>query len=129
MKKLIIFLVVLSCLITSVFAIDGAGIVSASGLNIRQAPSTSSSIITTIYNQQRVVVEYKEGNWYKINYQGVDGYVHSDYMYIMTIANGNYGKASPICYAVNVRAKPSTNSSIVSTINLNSSVKIIGINS
>lgn len=128
MKRLIIFLVVLSCLITSVFAIEGAGVVDASGLNIRQAPSTDSSIITTIYNQQRVVVEYQEGNWYKINYQGINGYIHSDYMYIMPIANGNYGKANPNCYAVNVRAKPNINSSIVSTINLNSSVKIIGIN-
>lgn len=128
-KKIFITLAVLLSLVISVNAIEGAGVVDASGLNIRQSPSTSSSIVTTIYNQQRVVVESEFGDWYKINYQGTEGYVHSDYMYIMTIANGSYGKASPTCYAVNVRERPTTNSNILTTIRSSSSVNIIGINS
>lgn len=129
MKRIIILLSVLFSLIISVSAIEGAGVVDASGLNIRQNPSTSSNVITTIYNQQRVVVEYQDGEWYKINYQGTEGYVHSDYMYIMEIANGNYGNANPNCYAVNVRAKPTTTSSVLTTINSSDIVNIIGINS
>lgn len=129
MKRIIILLSVLFSLIISVSAIEGAGVVDASGLNIRQNPSTSSNVITTIYNQQRVVVEYQDGEWYKINYQGTEGYVHSDYMYIMEIANGNYGNANPNCYAVNVRAKPTTVSSVLTTINSSDIVNIIGINS
>lgn len=129
MKRIIILLSVLFSLIISVSAIEGAGVVDASGLNIRQNPSTSSNVITTIYNQQRVVVEYQDGEWYKINYQGTEGYVHSDYMYIMEIANGNYGNANPNCYAVNVRAKPTTASSVLTTINSSDIVNIIGINS
>lgn len=129
MKRIIILLSVLFSLIISVSAIEGAGVVDASGLNIRQNPSTSSNVITTIYNQQRVVVEYQDGEWYKINYQGTEGYVHSDYMYIMEIANGNYGNANPNCYVVNVRAKPTTASSVLTTINSSDIVNIIGINS
>ena len=128
MKKIILFFTVLFSLIISVSAIEGAGVVEASGLNVRQSPTTNSSIITTIYNQQRVVIEYQEGEWYKINYQGTEGYVHSDYMYLMEIANGNYGDAKPNCYAVNVRAKPTTASNVLTTINSNEIVKIIGIN-
>lgn len=129
MRKFILFLIVIMSLVISVNAIEGAGIVEASGLNIRQLPTTDSSIIMVIYNQERVVVEYQEGEWYKINYQGTEGYVHSDYMSIITIANGNYGKAIPNYYAVNVREKPTTNSAVLTTIGNSSSVNIIGINS
>lgn len=128
-KKIILLFTILFSLIISVNAIEGAGVVNASGLNIRQSPTTNSNIITTIYNSQRVVVEYQDGEWYKINYQGTEGYVYSNYMYIMTIANGNYGNANPNCYAVNIRQQPTIASSKLATINSSDIVNIIGINS
>lgn len=129
MKKIIIALCIICMLIVPISAIEGAGVVTATGLNIREATSTESNIITVLPNQQRVVVEGQSGDWYQINYQGTQGYVHSDYMDIMTIANGNYGKANPNFYAVNVRERPTTDSAILATIGTTSAVNIIGINS
>ena len=66
MKKILMLFIILISLITPVYAIEGAGVVDASGLNIRTNPSTQSDIINVIYNKQRVVVEYQDGEWYNL---------------------------------------------------------------
>lgn len=54
------------------------GYVTASGLNVRQSPW--GKIDATIPYGIAVKVIGKEGDWYKISYNGVTRYVHSDYI-------------------------------------------------
>lgn len=54
------------------------GYVTASALNVRQSPW--GKIDATIPNGIAVKVVGKEGEWYKIDYNGKTRYVHSDYI-------------------------------------------------
>lgn len=56
------------------------GCVTASALNIRQAPSTSAPVIGTLRNGDSVEVTASEGSWYKINFGGGVGYVYGSYI-------------------------------------------------
>ncbi len=54
---------------------------AASGLNMRSEPSKSASVLTTLPNGATVVVtEQTDDGWYKIEYDGMTGYVSADYL-------------------------------------------------
>ncbi|MCK6206049.1 N-acetylmuramoyl-L-alanine amidase [Bacillus infantis] len=55
-------------------------VVAASSLNIRQAPSTSSSIVGRVSLGTEVSITSMDGYWAKINYNGLTGYVHKSYL-------------------------------------------------
>lgn len=62
------------------------GLVSTKGsnLNIREKPSISSSVIGRIPNGSRVYLLGKEGNWYKVEYNGIIGYCFDKYIVPIT---------------------------------------------
>lgn len=53
---------------------------SAIGLNVRSGPGTQYSTIFTLDNYAVVTVTGKEGDWYKISYNGRSGYVSAQYL-------------------------------------------------
>lgn len=53
---------------------------SSIGLNVRSGPGTQYGIIYCMENGSSVTVIEKTGNWYKITYSGVTGYVSADYI-------------------------------------------------
>lgn len=60
------------------------GIASTDGsnLNIRRFPSTDAEIIGKIPNGSAMSVYGQTGNWYVINYNGIDGYAAADFVTI-----------------------------------------------
>ena len=64
----------------------GVVIDGISSLNIRQAPTTNSSILGTLKSKDEVTVIGREGNFYKISYQGAEAYVHKDYVELKLLA-------------------------------------------
>lgn len=83
MKKLLcLLLTVLFVSATPVFAddINGYGTVYATKLNVRQNPSADAKIIGALYDGSNVSVVTKTGEWYKIEFNGEIGFVHSDYL-------------------------------------------------
>ncbi|MBE6623954.1 MAG: peptidoglycan hydrolase [Ruminococcaceae bacterium] len=66
--------------------IERIGVVSTQGgrLNIRNRPSLSSSVIAQIPNGERVTVIDTVGNWYLIEYNGIIGFVSSDYITLLS---------------------------------------------
>lgn len=60
------------------------GIVTASLLNLRQAPSTNSAILAQIPNGTSVNVSSLSSGWAKVTYCGKTGYVSLDYLKVMT---------------------------------------------
>ena len=56
------------------------GVVTASALNIRSGPSTKNKIVGVAKKGKKVTVHEKVGDWYRITYNGIKGYVHSSYI-------------------------------------------------
>ncbi|KAH0786145.1 N-acetylmuramoyl-L-alanine amidase CwlA precursor [Histomonas meleagridis] len=56
------------------------GYVTASALNVRSEPTTSSSTLGQLKNGVSISILGTSGNWYMINYNGKLGYVSSDYV-------------------------------------------------
>lgn len=65
---------------------ERVGVVTTNGgrLNIRARPSTDSAVIAQIPNGIRVSIIEKVGNWYIVEYDGVIGFVNSDYITLLT---------------------------------------------
>ena len=72
----------------------GVVIDGISSLNIRQAPTTNSSILGTLKSKDEVTVIGREGNFYKISYQGAEAYVHKDYVGIKASSTTINGRVS-----------------------------------
>lgn len=56
------------------------GKVTTETLNLRSEPSTSSSILELLDANEEVEVISEEGDWYKVEYNGEEGYVSKDYI-------------------------------------------------
>ncbi|WP_259417272.1 SH3 domain-containing protein [Bacillus toyonensis] len=54
--------------------------VNVSSLSVRTGPSTSHTILGSMYKGQVVPVTGEVQNWFKINYKGQDAYISKDYI-------------------------------------------------
>ena len=63
----------------------------STNLRVRKEASSSSFVLGYLLNNQSVNIIGKEGNWYKIKFNGATGYVSSDYV---KITNGNSNNGS-----------------------------------
>lgn len=106
----------------------GIGFTTGSGLRLRSQASTSSSVLDVAPKGQVVVVIAKVGDWYKVNYNLQVGYMHSDYVSVLTKENAELGYGKINGSYVNLRSGPSTSRSVVATSNKNDEVYIIGLN-
>lgn len=55
----------------------------STNLRVRSAANSNSSVLGYLMNGSRVKIAGKSGSWYKINFNGKTGYVHSDYIKIV----------------------------------------------
>lgn len=58
----------------------GTVVTQGGRLNIRSAPSMSANIIGQIPNGQTVTILSQSGDWYRINYNGTEGYVSGQFL-------------------------------------------------
>lgn len=64
------------------------GIVTGTGVNIREGPSTDTNVVGFVSNKRTVVnVLEKNGDWYKVQYGTVTGYIRND---LISVYNGHY---------------------------------------
>lgn len=122
-----------SCLSITAFAAEedtmyGIGFVTASALRLRSEPDTGSKILDTAPKNDCVVVISKEGEWYKVNYNLQEGYMHEDYLSVLTKENAELGYGKVTGSSVNLRSGPSTSRSIVATAPQGAKCYIIGLN-
>ncbi len=86
--------------------------VTASVLNVRTGPSTANSIIGTVLHGQVYVSSRSESGWYKIWYDGREGWSYGGYLARTSSVEGREVSAS----ALNVRSGPGTGYQIVATV-------------
>lgn len=88
LKKLLAPITVVVILFTGVSSVNAEeftsyGVVRASLLNIRQAATTSSAVVGQIPNGGYTSIKWLEGNWARITYNGLEGYVSLDYLTVV----------------------------------------------
>jgi uncharacterized protein YgiM (DUF1202 family) len=59
---------------------SGYAIINADSLNIRYGPSVKQKIVKTLTRNTRVEILDRTGNWWKIKYESIEGYVNSAYL-------------------------------------------------
>jgi len=138
-KRILAMLLVTVSVLTSVWATPASaedngvekvklGVVTANGLNVREAPDPNSQILTVIPEETKVAFSSKsEGGWVKIMIGGYVGYVTLRYIQELPDGDANlsYGKA--IGEVVYVREGPGTSYPIVARVVEDGYVKIVGI--
>lgn len=108
--------------------IHGIGFVKASTLRLREEPNINSATLDTAPENDCVVILNKCGNWYKVNYNLQEGYMHEDYLSVSCIENAELGYGKIAGTSVNLRTGPSTTHSIAAVTVKNEKCYIIGIN-
>ena len=103
---------------------SAVGVTTGSALRLRADASTDSSIITTLDKDVAVaVLDDSISGWYKVAYNGQDGYVSADYLIIdQDNSFDSYGRVNSD--GVNVRSGASTDSSILATVDADAVVTV-----
>ncbi|NLW64707.1 MAG: SH3 domain-containing protein [Clostridiales bacterium] len=85
------------------------GLVTATGVNIRQGPSTDTPVVGFVSNRYTALnVLGKSGNWYKVRYGTVTGYIRNDLMrayehnYTDLMENGYYSVYAQWAYLAGI---------------------------
>ncbi len=65
----------------------GSGKVTGNGVRLRQGPSLETETITYLYTGAGVDVIGVDGEWYKVTFHAQTGYIHSDFIEILSSAD------------------------------------------
>lgn len=106
----------------------GIGFVTASSLRLRAEANSSSATLDTAPRNDCVVIVSKSGEWYKVNYNLQEGYMHEDYLSVSTKENAELGYGKITGSSVNLRTGPSTSYSVAAVSAQNDKCYIIGLN-
>ncbi|MEW9049506.1 MAG: SH3 domain-containing protein [Neobacillus sp.] len=89
-------------------------------LNVRDKPSTSSSVIGKVANGTSVKIYSKQNNWLEIEFNGQRAWVSADYVQTGETTSQASGGSGPIgtvtASNLSVRTNPSLNSSVIGSI-------------
>ena len=108
--------------------------VNTDSLNVRSGPSTSNSIIGKLNKGSKVSVISESNGWSKINYNGKEAYVSSQYL---SSVSGNNNTSKPEVVkeikevntdSLNVRSGPGTSFSKIGSLSKGSKVEVISEN-
>lgn len=106
----------------------GIGFVNSTSLRLRSEPSTSSSILAVASANECVVVIGQSGDWYHVNYNLKEGYMHKSFLDVLTRENAELGYGVVTGSGVNLRSGPGTGYRVVSTAAKGAKCYIIGLN-
>ena len=95
---------------------QAVGTVIASGLRLREEPSTESQILGMALRDEKVLIVSTTGDWCKVRFGQKAGYMHKDFLIQREAENVVFGLASfNVC--ANIRTENHTTSAILDTAN------------
>ena len=104
----------------------------STNLRVRASADANSKVIGSLSPSSVVNVTGKTGAWYKIEYNGMSGYSHSDFLQVVSGGNDNddivtskKGQVINVSTSLRIRSSASTSSSIVGYLYPNEKVDII----
>ena len=123
----------LTAVLCAVMLITGASAVSIGGgttttaVNFRTGASTSSSIISTLPAGTTVVVTDGGGGWYKVVYNGTEGYLSGDYVTFTKNLSGSFGTGTVTASSVNFRSGAGLDAGVIGSVSSGATMKIVGV--
>lgn len=69
----------------------GNGFIVGGTINVRTGPGTEFDRVTKLTTGKRVTIEGQEGDWYRISFDGGEGYVHGEYIREGDLQNSGLG--------------------------------------
>lgn len=106
----------------------GIGFVNTTSLRLRSEPSATSKLLDTAPKNDCVVVISKDGDWYKVSYNLQEGYMHKDYLNVLTRENAELGYGKVKGSSVNIRSGAGTGYRSVAVASKDSKCYILGLN-
>lgn len=106
----------------------GIGFVTATSLRLRAEANSGSTIVDTAPKNDCVVIISKTGEWYKVNYNLQEGYMHEDYLTVSAKENAELGYGKITGNSVNLRTGPATSYSVAAVSAMGDKCYIIGLN-
>ena len=129
MLTLVLFI---SCFAVSASAagtvMHGIGFVNTTSLRLRSDSTTNSKILDTAPKNDCVVIISQNGDWYKVNYNLQEGYMHKDYLNVLTRENAELGYGKVNGSSVNIRSGAGTSYRSVAVASKDSKCYILGLN-
>ena len=128
-RMLALTLVIAAICSVAAFAAEvKVGVVNVSTtLNLRSSRSTTSSVLAQAANGSKVVVLEKSGDWYKVIYKQITGYMHVDYVKLLTSSDFAIGPGVINASSVNFRKSPSLSAGVITVFGKNKKLDVIGI--
>ena len=109
---------------------SGTGTINADYVRMRSGPSTSYSILGTYNKGTEMTITGSSGDWYKVSYNGTDGYVYKTYL---TLNSGDSfsvtemeDTAAVVTSAVHMRIGPATSYQSLRVLGSGTQVTITG---
>jgi len=127
-KKYLLFIFIIAAVFLTFTAAASAetekmGIVTADTLNIRNAPNTSSNVMFTVSKDETVEITAESGEWFKIKYNGQEGWAFGQYI-------SRIGEVESLGIInssnVNVRSEGSLSAQVVDKVNTGDKVTVTG---
>lgn len=106
----------------------GIGFVNTDNLRLRSDANTSSSALDKAFKNDCVVVISQNGDWYKVNYNLQEGYMHKSYLNVLTRENAELGYGKVNGSGVNIRSGAGTSYRSVAVASKDSKCYILGLN-
>ncbi len=104
------------------------GTVTASSvLNFRSAPSTSSSIKTTLPKGTTVAIVGSEGDFYKAVRNGTIGFLSKNYIAVSATSDLSVGSGKITGSSVNFRKEPNTSCAVIGSFVAGDIVNVVGV--
>lgn len=131
--KAALIAVIALCLMLSIGAAqaradsEGAATVTASALNMRSEPNTSSSVVTCLPRGTTVIVTGSSGSWRQVVYQENTGYMSAEYLSVSDSAEGSFGTGTVTGDDVRIRSGPGTSYDILGTRSKGDSLEVTGV--
>lgn len=110
-----------------------AGTVNTDSLRLREKPSTKASVVETLSKNKQITVLSSQTvsadghEWYKVNYNGKEGYVSAQYVAVTDSASFSAGTGTITTPKVNLRSEPSTAGVVLQKLVENTTVAVVGI--
>ena len=108
--------------------VHGMAWITGNRLRLRASASTSAKTLDYAAKGDVAVVISKQGKWYKVIYNNQTGYMHRDYLNVLTKENVELGYGRVNANKVNMRSGASTSKKVLTQSNKGDMAYIIGVN-
>lgn len=111
------------------FSAQGGKVTANGSLNMRSQASLSASVLAKLPTGSSVLVLDDAGDWYKVAYHGMVGFVSDDYLTLSSAMNIQAGYAKVTTGSgLRLRSGPGTSYAVLTTLSKGTTAEIIGVN-